>query len=205
MFHVSTRRDLMTSYDYGPEYKVCFGISVKLPVVLIVLALCPAAERLPPGCRAVPRWTLTISMCRRSGRLCLSRWWRLWPRQKVRELSWSVRSLITSWWNCQSVCVGPVAGEQISVKVEESGWAWMVCGERVIIWKICQTAVAKVRQYEYLERVGGAYCFCLLSGKSGYDALFCTDGQTMSHIQKILTNTGLFFYFCFIVSTFALR
>ncbi|XP_030636232.1 nuclear pore complex protein Nup133 [Chanos chanos] len=34
--------------------------------------------------------------------------------------------------------------DQISVKVEDSGWAWMVCGERLIIWKICQTAVAKL-------------------------------------------------------------
>lgn len=34
--------------------------------------------------------------------------------------------------------------DQISVKVDESGWAWMVCGERLIIWKICQTAVAKL-------------------------------------------------------------
>lgn len=37
------------------------------------------------------------------------------------------------------------ADDQISVKVDESGWAWMVCGERLIIWKICQTAVAKVQ------------------------------------------------------------
>ncbi|XP_034044297.1 nuclear pore complex protein Nup133 [Thalassophryne amazonica] len=36
------------------------------------------------------------------------------------------------------------AEDQISVKVDESGWAWMVCGERLIIWKICQTAVAKL-------------------------------------------------------------
>lgn len=36
------------------------------------------------------------------------------------------------------------ADDQISVKVNESGWAWMVCGERLIIWKICQTAVAKM-------------------------------------------------------------
>uniref|UniRef100_A0A8C7PIA8 Nucleoporin 133 n=1 Tax=Oncorhynchus mykiss TaxID=8022 RepID=A0A8C7PIA8_ONCMY len=34
------------------------------------------------------------------------------------------------------------ADDQISVKVDESGWAWMVCGERLIIWKICQTAVS---------------------------------------------------------------
>lgn len=40
-----------------------------------------------------------------------------------------------------------VADEQISVKVNESGWAWMVCGERLIIWKICQTAVAKVSHH----------------------------------------------------------
>lgn len=37
-----------------------------------------------------------------------------------------------------------LADDQISVKVCESGWAWMVCGESLIIWKICQTAVAKV-------------------------------------------------------------
>uniref|UniRef100_A0AAY4DP90 Nuclear pore complex protein Nup133 n=1 Tax=Denticeps clupeoides TaxID=299321 RepID=A0AAY4DP90_9TELE len=34
--------------------------------------------------------------------------------------------------------------EQISVKVEATGWAWMVCCERLIVWKICQTAVAKL-------------------------------------------------------------
>ncbi|KAL4597488.1 hypothetical protein GN956_G26004 [Arapaima gigas] len=38
----------------------------------------------------------------------------------------------------------PVTSDQISVKVDESGWAWMVCGERLIVWKISQTAVAKV-------------------------------------------------------------
>ena len=46
----------------------------------------------------------------------------------------------------EPVCVlVPVADDQISVKVNESGWAWMVCGERLIIWKISQTAVAKVQ------------------------------------------------------------
>lgn len=43
------------------------------------------------------------------------------------------------------VCWLLLADDQISVKVNESGWAWMVCGERLIIWKICQTAVAKVQ------------------------------------------------------------
>lgn len=46
---------------------------------------------------------------------------------------------------CLCVCV---ADDQISVKLEESGWAWMVCGERLIIWKISQTAVAKVSHDE---------------------------------------------------------
>ncbi|XP_064177586.1 nuclear pore complex protein Nup133 [Anguilla rostrata] len=36
------------------------------------------------------------------------------------------------------------ADDQISVKVEETGWAWMVCGESLIVWKIGQTAVAKL-------------------------------------------------------------
>ncbi|XP_037107149.1 nuclear pore complex protein Nup133 isoform X2 [Syngnathus acus] len=34
--------------------------------------------------------------------------------------------------------------ERISVKVSESGWAWLVYGDRLIIWKVCQTAVAKL-------------------------------------------------------------
>ncbi|XP_008315430.1 nuclear pore complex protein Nup133 [Cynoglossus semilaevis] len=43
------------------------------------------------------------------------------------------------------------ADEQISVKVIESGWAWMVCGERLIIWKISQTAVAKLSVCKELQ------------------------------------------------------
>lgn len=43
------------------------------------------------------------------------------------------------------------ADDQISVKVNESGWAWMVCGERLIIWKICQTAVAKLSVCKELQ------------------------------------------------------
>lgn len=51
-------------------------------------------------------------------------------------------TLFFAFWFCV------VADEQISVKVNESGWAWMVCGERLIIWKICQTAVAKVSYHD---------------------------------------------------------
>ncbi|XP_029988402.1 nuclear pore complex protein Nup133 isoform X2 [Sphaeramia orbicularis] len=43
------------------------------------------------------------------------------------------------------------ADDQISVKVDESGWAWMVCGDRLIIWKICQTAVAKLSVCKELQ------------------------------------------------------
>ncbi|XP_027874723.1 nuclear pore complex protein Nup133 isoform X2 [Xiphophorus couchianus] len=43
------------------------------------------------------------------------------------------------------------ADDPISVKVNESGWAWMVCGERLIIWKICQTAVAKLSVCKELQ------------------------------------------------------
>ena len=48
----------------------------------------------------------------------------------------------SKWLLC--VVLVPLADDHVSVKVDESGWAWMVCGERLIIWKICQTAVAKV-------------------------------------------------------------
>uniref|UniRef100_A0A3Q4GF43 Nuclear pore complex protein Nup133 n=1 Tax=Neolamprologus brichardi TaxID=32507 RepID=A0A3Q4GF43_NEOBR len=49
------------------------------------------------------------------------------------------------------------ADDQISVKVCESGWAWMVCGESLIIWKICQTAVAKVSVCKELQLPSSEY------------------------------------------------
>uniref|UniRef100_A0A8C5H5X8 Nuclear pore complex protein Nup133 n=1 Tax=Gouania willdenowi TaxID=441366 RepID=A0A8C5H5X8_GOUWI len=49
------------------------------------------------------------------------------------------------------------ANDQISVKVNESGWAWMVCGERLIIWKICQTAVAKLSVCKDLQLPSSEY------------------------------------------------
>ncbi|XP_041642286.1 nuclear pore complex protein Nup133 [Cheilinus undulatus] len=49
------------------------------------------------------------------------------------------------------------ADDQISVKVDESGWAWMVCGERLIIWKICQTAVAKLSVCKELQLPSSEY------------------------------------------------
>ncbi|KAK3530270.1 hypothetical protein QTP86_022422 [Hemibagrus guttatus] len=51
------------------------------------------------------------------------------------------------------------ADDQISVKVEESGWAWMVCGERLIIWKICQTAVAKLSVCKDLQLSPSDYAY----------------------------------------------
>ncbi|XP_061626192.1 nuclear pore complex protein Nup133 [Phyllopteryx taeniolatus] len=47
--------------------------------------------------------------------------------------------------------------EQISVKVSESGWAWMVSGDRLIIWKICQTAVAKLCACKELQLPNSQY------------------------------------------------
>ncbi|KAM4749954.1 nuclear pore complex protein Nup133 [Anableps anableps] len=47
----------------------------------------------------------------------------------------------------------------ISVKVNESGWAWMVCGERLIIWKICQTAVAKLSVCKELQLPSSEYTY----------------------------------------------
>ncbi|XP_056228567.1 nuclear pore complex protein Nup133 [Seriola aureovittata] len=51
------------------------------------------------------------------------------------------------------------ADDQISVKVNESGWAWMVCGERLIIWKICQTAVAKLSVCKELQLPSSEYSY----------------------------------------------
>ncbi|XP_040926973.1 nuclear pore complex protein Nup133 isoform X2 [Betta splendens] len=49
------------------------------------------------------------------------------------------------------------ADDQTSVKVDESGWAWMVCGERLIIWKIGQTAVAKLSVCKELQLPSSEY------------------------------------------------
>uniref|UniRef100_A0A8B9HK96 Nucleoporin 133 n=1 Tax=Astyanax mexicanus TaxID=7994 RepID=A0A8B9HK96_ASTMX len=51
------------------------------------------------------------------------------------------------------------ADDQISVKVDESGWAWMVCGERLIIWKICQTPVAKLSVCKDLQLAPSEYTY----------------------------------------------
>ncbi|KAM3623609.1 uncharacterized protein V6R79_013158 [Siganus canaliculatus] len=49
--------------------------------------------------------------------------------------------------------------DQISVTVSESGWAWMVCGDRLILWKICQTAVAKLSVCKELQLPNSEYRF----------------------------------------------
>ncbi|KAM9792215.1 nuclear pore complex protein Nup133 [Neosynchiropus ocellatus] len=51
------------------------------------------------------------------------------------------------------------AEDQISVKVSESGWAWMVSGDQLIIWKICQTAVAKLSVCKELQLPDTDYDF----------------------------------------------
>ncbi|MBN3309249.1 NU133 protein, partial [Amia calva] len=43
------------------------------------------------------------------------------------------------------------AEDQITVRVDESGWAWLVCEERLIVWKIGQTAVAKMSVCKELQ------------------------------------------------------
>ncbi|XP_072319049.1 nuclear pore complex protein Nup133 isoform X2 [Eucyclogobius newberryi] len=61
------------------------------------------------------------------------------------------------------------ADDQISVKVDESGWAWMVYGEKLIIWKICQTAVAKLSVCKELQLPPSEYTYSsdLVSVSSG--------------------------------------
>ncbi|XP_063058946.1 nuclear pore complex protein Nup133 [Engraulis encrasicolus] len=49
--------------------------------------------------------------------------------------------------------------DQISVKIEETGWAWMVCGERLVIWKICQTAVAKLSVCKDLQLPASEFAY----------------------------------------------
>ncbi|TNN60479.1 Nuclear pore complex protein Nup133 [Liparis tanakae] len=58
--------------------------------------------------------------------------------------------------------------DHISVKVNESGWAWMVCGEQLIIWKICQTAVAKSISVLAVAAEGTARLWTSLSQEGNY-------------------------------------
>uniref|UniRef100_A0A8C1NEG1 Nucleoporin 133 n=1 Tax=Cyprinus carpio TaxID=7962 RepID=A0A8C1NEG1_CYPCA len=53
--------------------------------------------------------------------------------------------------------------DQISVKVEASGWAWMVCGEQLIIWKVSQTSVLSVCKDLQLPSSEFAYSADLIS------------------------------------------
>uniref|UniRef100_A0A8C1NED1 Nucleoporin 133 n=1 Tax=Cyprinus carpio TaxID=7962 RepID=A0A8C1NED1_CYPCA len=49
--------------------------------------------------------------------------------------------------------------DQISVKVEASGWAWMVCGEQLIIWKVSQTSVAKLSVCKDLQLPSSEFAY----------------------------------------------
>lgn len=49
--------------------------------------------------------------------------------------------------------------DHISVKVEASGWAWMVCGERLIVWKVSQTSVAKLSVCKDLQLPSSEFAY----------------------------------------------
>ncbi|ROL52045.1 Nuclear pore complex protein Nup133 [Anabarilius grahami] len=49
--------------------------------------------------------------------------------------------------------------DQISVKVEASGWAWMVCGEHLIVWKVSQTSVAKLSVCKDLQLPSSEFAY----------------------------------------------
>lgn len=60
-----------------------------------------------------------------------------------------------------------VADDHLSIQVDESGWAWLVHKERLIIWKIGQSPVAKVNErlrrkmctFELVGQVTQLCCF----------------------------------------------
>ncbi|KAK7161188.1 hypothetical protein R3I94_004004 [Phoxinus phoxinus] len=49
--------------------------------------------------------------------------------------------------------------DQISVKVEASGWAWMVCGEHLVVWKVSQTSVAKLSVCKDLQLPSSEFAY----------------------------------------------
>uniref|UniRef100_A0A671Q980 Nuclear pore complex protein Nup133 n=1 Tax=Sinocyclocheilus anshuiensis TaxID=1608454 RepID=A0A671Q980_9TELE len=66
--------------------------------------------------------------------------------------------------------------DQISVKVEASGWAWMVCGERLIIWKVSQTSLSVCKDLQ-LPSSEFAYSADLISITSSSALAVSPDGS----------------------------
>lgn len=85
-----------------------------------------------------------------------------------------------------------VADDHLSVQVDESGWAWLVHKERLIIWKIGQSPVAKVNErlrwkmcmFELVGEVSQLCCF-----KSGllYNLKFASSTNSSIWYEVMLT------------------
>lgn len=85
------------------------------------------------------------------------------------------------------------ADEQISVKVDDSGWAWMVCGEKLIMWKICQTAVAKLSVCKELPLPPSEYSFSAdLVSVSSASALDSAPLQSLCVLALSVEGTARF-------------
>lgn len=59
-------------------------------------------------------------------------------------------------YECFTKITFHVADDQLSVQVDESGWAWLVHKERLIVWKIGQSPVAKVTERSRWKN----FCIC---------------------------------------------
>nr|XP_015217906.1 PREDICTED: nuclear pore complex protein Nup133 [Lepisosteus oculatus] len=70
--------------------------------------------------------------------------------------------------------------EEISTRVDQSGWAWLVCGESLIIWKIGQTAVAKLSVCKELQLPPSDF-----AGSADLVALSCQGSGEGAPVQAI--------------------
>ncbi|XP_069036150.1 nuclear pore complex protein Nup133 [Lepisosteus oculatus] len=70
--------------------------------------------------------------------------------------------------------------EEISARVDQSGWAWLVCGESLIIWKIGQTAVAKLSVCKELQLPPSDF-----AGSADLVALSCQGSGEGAPVQAI--------------------
>ncbi|OXB58236.1 hypothetical protein ASZ78_001116, partial [Callipepla squamata] len=71
------------------------------------------------------------------------------------------------------------ADDQLSIQVDESGWAWLVHKERLIIWKIGQTPVSKSLSIMVATSEGSVRYWPNLAHESSYTETFADFGGSL--------------------------
>ena len=126
---------------------------------------------------------LRITAWNSTEQLCRSRWLKFWPLPKVS---------ITNNWYYSTVHIDAVLVKSkilllsletsdVSVCVSPNGWAWLVHGRRLVVWRYSKASSANVGSYKWL----GPNCRELTLPPSD-----------LAHSAK-LVNNDCFFWVCY--------